>query len=58
MQTVEAIIDTMGNVRVLSASRLPEDRKALVTISDEEFVGNNSLEKKDEAHRGVQKHRK
>lgn len=36
MQTLEGIIDTMGNVKVLSKVRLPNDRKALITILDEE----------------------
>jgi len=36
MQTIEGIIDTMGNVKVLSDIRLPNDRKALITILDEE----------------------
>ena len=36
MQTLEGIIDTMGNVKVLSKVRLPKDRKALITILDEE----------------------
>lgn len=43
MQTVEAIIDSMGNVRVLSDVRLPNDRKALVTILDEEPAQNEPL---------------
>jgi hypothetical protein len=45
MQTVEAIIDTMGNVKVLSDIRLPNDRKALITILDEEPT--NDAYKKD-----------
>jgi hypothetical protein len=50
MQTVEAIIDTMGNVKVLSDIRLPNDRKALVTILDEEPVetGSKRLQERKE----------
>ena len=36
MQTVEAIIDKNGAVRLLGDVRLPKDRRALVTILDEE----------------------
>jgi len=39
MQTVEAIIDKNGAVRLLGRVRLPKDRRALVTILDEEPVG-------------------
>ena len=50
MQTVEAIIDTMGNVKVLSDVRLPNDRRALVTILDEEpgETGSQMLKEKKE----------
>lgn len=36
MQTVEAIIEASGSVKLLSRIRLPGDRKALLTILDEE----------------------
>jgi hypothetical protein len=36
MQTVEAIIDSNGMVRLLTDIRLPKDRRAIVTILDEE----------------------
>lgn len=36
MQTVEAIIEASGSVKLLSRVRLPGDRKALLTILDEE----------------------
>jgi hypothetical protein len=36
MQTVEAIIDEQGRVRLLEAVRLPVARRALVTILEEE----------------------
>jgi predicted transcriptional regulator len=36
MQTVEAVIDKMGNVKLLANIRLSEDRRALLTILDEE----------------------
>ncbi len=38
MQTVEAIIDKNGAVRLLGSVKLPTDRRALVTILDEEPV--------------------
>ncbi len=47
MQTVEAIIGTMGIVKVLSHYRLPKDRKALVTILDEEAIETTSQRFKD-----------
>ncbi|MGQ0541627.1 MAG: hypothetical protein ACT4O9_07245 [Blastocatellia bacterium] len=34
-QTVEAIVDAHGKVRLLKEIRLPEDRKAIVTIFGE-----------------------
>lgn len=36
MQTVEAIIDANGIVRLLTDIRLPKERRAIVTILDEE----------------------
>lgn len=36
MQTLEAIVDKAGNVRLLTEIRLPEERRALLTILDEE----------------------
>ena len=53
MQTVEAIIDSMGNVRVLSDIRLPNDRKALVTILDEE--PKNGSSRKDKLFEALEK---
>ncbi|MCC7307634.1 MAG: hypothetical protein IT173_08710 [Acidobacteria bacterium] len=38
MQTVEAIIDKNGTVRLLGDVRLPKVRRALVTILDEEPI--------------------
>jgi hypothetical protein len=38
MQTVEAIVDKNGAVRLLGDVRLPKDRRALVTILDEEPI--------------------
>ena len=35
IQTVEAIIDAHGKVKLLKEISLPEDRRALVTIFDE-----------------------
>ena len=35
MQTLEAIVDKAGNVRLLTEIRLPEERRALLTILDE-----------------------
>jgi hypothetical protein len=35
MQTVEAVIDEDGRVRLLESVRLPEARRALVTILEE-----------------------
>ncbi len=35
LRTVEAIIDEHGNVRLLEGVRLPEVRRALVTILDD-----------------------
>jgi hypothetical protein len=36
IQTVEAVIDERGNVRLLQAVRLSETRRALVTILEEQ----------------------
>lgn len=44
MQTLEAIVDKAGNVRLLTEIRLPEERRALLTILDE--VPNESPESK------------
>lgn len=38
MQTVEAIIDKNGAARLLGDAKLPKDRRALVTILDEEPI--------------------
>jgi hypothetical protein len=40
IQTVEAVIDAEGHVRLLEDVHLPADRRALVTILDEEPLGN------------------
>jgi len=39
-QTIEAIIDEQGNVRLLEAIQLPVTRRALVTILDNDPVEN------------------
>lgn len=36
MQTLEAIVDSTGTVRLLANIRLPKNRRALLTILDEE----------------------
>jgi predicted DNA-binding antitoxin AbrB/MazE fold protein len=36
IQTVEAVIDENGGIRLLESVKLPEARRALVTILDEE----------------------
>ena len=36
MQTLEATIDKTGRVKLLTKVRLPNDRRALLTILDEE----------------------
>ncbi len=36
MQTLEAIVDSTGTVRLLTDVRLPKNRRALLTILDEE----------------------
>ena len=36
IQTVEAVIDENGKVQLLESVRLPEARRALVTIQEEE----------------------
>ncbi len=36
IQTIEAVIDEDGKVRLLESSSLPEARRALVTILEEE----------------------
>jgi hypothetical protein len=38
IQTVEAVIDENGRVQLLEDVRLPEARRALVTILDEEAI--------------------
>lgn len=38
MQTLEATIDTTGNVKLLNEIRLPKERRALLTILDEEPI--------------------
>lgn len=37
MQTLEAIIDKDGKIRVLENIRLPQNRRALLTILDDEL---------------------
>jgi hypothetical protein len=49
MQTVEAIVDENGKVRLLENIKLPEARKAVLTISDDvpqETSGKQSLAEK------------
>ena len=49
MQTVEAIIDENGTVRLLENVQLPQARRALLTILDDvpqEASGNESLAEK------------
>ena len=36
IQTIEAVIDKLGNVRLLEPVRLAESRRALVTILEEQ----------------------
>ncbi len=36
MQTIEAMVDAAGKVRLITDVRLPKNRRALVTILDEE----------------------
>ena len=36
MQTLEAIVDSTGTLRLPSAVRLPKNRRAILTILDEE----------------------
>jgi len=36
IQTIEAVIDEQGNVRLLQPLRLPEARRALVTVLEEQ----------------------
>lgn len=35
IKTIEAIVDESGNVRLLTKVKLPENRRAIVTILDE-----------------------
>jgi hypothetical protein len=42
MQTVEAVIDEQGNIRLLEPIRLPGTRRALVTILQEEPISQSS----------------
>jgi hypothetical protein len=42
LQTVEAVIDKQGNIRLLSPVHLPAERRALVTILEEEPVASIS----------------
>ena len=39
IRTIEAIIDEKGNVRLLEPVRLPESRRALVSILEEPVLG-------------------
>lgn len=45
MQTLEAIVDSTGTVRLLTAVRLPKNRRALLTILDEEPKGTDNSKK-------------
>lgn len=36
IQTIEAVVDTQGRVQLLQPLNLPENRRALVTILEEE----------------------
>lgn len=36
MQTVEAIVDSTGKVKILNGVKLPKNRRALLTILDDE----------------------
>lgn len=47
MQTVEAIIDKAGKVRLLSEVELPASRRALLTILDEEPKITNSSNREE-----------
>ena len=38
IQTVEAVVDTEGRVQLLQELNLPENRRALVTILEEEPI--------------------
>lgn len=40
MQTIEAVIDEAGKVRLLEDVRLPVGRRAVVTIFEEDAIGN------------------
>ncbi len=42
LQTVEAIIDVQGRVRLLETVKIGKPRKALVTILDEEEISSSS----------------
>ncbi len=46
MQTVEAIVDSTGTVRLLTKVRLPGNRRALLTILDEEPKVTDTSKKK------------
>ena len=37
-QSIEAVIDEKGNVRLLSPIRLPVARRAIVTVLEEEWI--------------------
>lgn len=45
MQTVEAIVDSTGTVKILNGVRLPKNRRALLTILDEEPEDSPELKK-------------
>jgi len=38
LQSIEAVIDEKGNVRLLSPVRLPVARRAIVTVLEEEWI--------------------
>ena len=40
LQSIEAVIDEKGNVRLLSPVRLPVARRAIVTVLEEEWINN------------------
>ncbi|HMJ09180.1 MAG TPA: hypothetical protein VK468_09250 [Pyrinomonadaceae bacterium] len=56
MQTLEAIVDSTGTVRLLTDAKLPKNRRALVTILDEEpkFAGDANKKKLLAAFRKAQ----
>ena len=43
VQTLEAVIDEHGNVRLLEPVQLPAPRRALVTILDDQLIPETAL---------------